>query len=109
MEPNDRYGRVISHEQAVHLSDVEFVVQQSGQKRARETGTRNIHAFVRGEWDESEKIVSGEQIRYNPFTCEGFEHVPSGNVVKSAEKCMVSTRMISASGISFEESKPLIQ
>lgn len=109
MEPGDRYGRVISHEQKVHLTDVEFVVQQSGQKRARETGTRNVHAFVRGEWDESEKVICGEAIRYNPFTEGGFEHKPSGKVVKSAKKCMVSAKRISATDISFKQPEPLLQ
>jgi len=107
MEPDDRYGRVVSHEQKMHLTDVEFIVQESGQKRVRESGTRNVHAFVRGEWDDSERIIFGEEIVYNPFTQGGFEHKPSGEVVECADKCMFSTQMISASGISFEKSKPL--
>lgn len=46
---SDDYGNVIGHADRVLVDDPEFVVQPSGLRRFRNTGKRNLHAFVRGE------------------------------------------------------------
>lgn len=45
----ETYGQVVAHTDAVQIRDPEFVVQPAGRDRARDTGRRNVHAFVRGD------------------------------------------------------------
>lgn len=101
LESGLRYGTVISHEQKVHIQSPKFVVQDSGRQRARESGVRNVHAFVRGEWDESEKIVCGEPVTYNPFEYEHFVHAELKEPVKSAERCAVTVNGVFAKDLSY--------
>lgn len=98
---SDRYGIVVSHEQKVHIQSPEFVVQDAGRERARETSRRNVHAFVRGEWDENKKVVCGEPVTYNPFKYDYFVHAETKEPVASADLCMVSTSGVSAEGLSY--------
>jgi len=100
-ESGIRYGQVVSHEQKVHIQEPEFVVQPAGRQRARETRVRNVHAFVRGEWDEREKVLCGEPVTYNPFKYDYFVHAETKEPVASAELCMVSTSGVSAKGLSY--------
>jgi hypothetical protein len=103
MEPDDRYGLVVAHESKVHISDAEFVVNANGRERARETGVRNVHAFVRGEWDESEKLLYGESVAYNPFEYDHFVHAESERPVESAGLCAVTTNGVFAKGLSYAD------
>lgn len=85
------YGSVIAHTDGVSLRDAEFVVQDAGQAKCRETGVKNVHAVVRGHvnfcfdsdqeagWgrfdsdlveNDTSTIVS---VRYDPFECDHFE------------------------------------
>ncbi len=98
---SDRYGIVVSHEQKVHIKDAEFVVQDAGRERARETSRRNVHAFVRGEWDDSQKVVCGEPVTYNPFQYEHFVHAESKEPVESAAVAAVTTSGVRANGITY--------
>lgn len=41
-------NQVVAHAKAVMLSEAEFVVRQAGAVRAKSTGKRNVHAFVKG-------------------------------------------------------------
>lgn len=75
----ENYGRVIKHVDEIVLEDVEFVVQNSGRERARDSGQKNVHAFARGHWyGENERkhaFVGGEPTRfvvYNPFVNNHF-------------------------------------
>jgi len=68
-------GRVIDHRQLVVLSGCTFVVQPAGQRRVRETGVKNVHAFVRGTLEPSDDLeYSGllHRVRYNPFVSDTF-------------------------------------
>lgn len=40
---------VVAHARKVGLCNVKFVVKEAGNKRARDTGVRNVHAWVEGE------------------------------------------------------------
>lgn len=98
---SDRYGIVVSHEQKVHIQEPEFVVQDAGRQRARETGVKNVHAFVRGEWDDSQKVVCGEPVTYNPFEYDHFVHAETEEAVTSAETVAVTTNGIRAKDLSY--------
>ena len=45
-------GVVIAHRSNLFLTRSKFIVNKGGQKRVRETGHKNVHAFVRGMWDQ---------------------------------------------------------
>jgi len=95
------YGVVVSHQQKTHLRDVEFVVQESGRKKFCESGRRRAHAFVRGIWDETVRVIAGEKVTYNPFEYEHFVHEQSGRAVAEAERTAVTTNSVYATGLQF--------
>lgn len=75
----ESYGKVIAHMETVYVRDATFVVQPAGQRRARETGIRNVHAFVRGnlttEKDYAEVRKRPRNLHwlyYNPHKCDTF-------------------------------------
>jgi len=86
----ENYGTVVSHEQRVCVSDVEFVVQPAGRKKCIESGTKNVHAFVRGEWEKNKTIGSGTKITYNPFKYDSFVVEETEEPVKTATDVLVS-------------------
>lgn len=57
----DRSFKVQDRKLHVVLADCTFVVHPSGNKRAMETGVRNVHAFVRGEL-----VWAGDKLRDCP-------------------------------------------
>jgi len=83
---SDDYGTVIGHADLVLLSDVEFIIQESGQEKTRETGTKNVHAVVRGtvegvdadgevEWNLMVRMFGNDlcNVHYDPFETDTFE------------------------------------
>ena len=64
-------GIVIAHRSNLFLTHSKFIVRESGQKRVRETGHKNVHAFVRGMWDQKEyhtfkDLLLWRRVSYNP-------------------------------------------
>ena len=64
-------GIVIAHRSNLFLTHSKFIVRESGQKRVRETGHKNVHAFVRGMWDQREYHTFRDmrlwrRVHYNP-------------------------------------------
>ena len=64
-------GIVIAHRSNLFLTHSKFIVRESGQKRVRETGHKNVHAFVRGMWDQKEyrsfkDMMLWRKVSYNP-------------------------------------------
>ena len=77
-------GLVVGHSDSVELSNVEFYIQPSGQKRVREEKRKNVHAFVKGtiaqqSINEDELVL----IKYNPYNNDTFVDA-SGNPVARA-------------------------
>lgn len=75
----DRSFHVIDRKLYVELEDCKFVVHPSGNRRAMETGVRNVHAFVRGTLvgssdraGDSTLPSEAVEIGYNPFDDRGF-------------------------------------
>lgn len=65
------YGRVVDHADRVLIDDPEFVVQPAGLERLRESGRRNVHAFVRGEL-----VGVGNDATRNGYRSWAFEYRP---------------------------------
>lgn len=70
-------GRVIHHGRMFALHDVTFKVSAAGRAKVLETGVKNVHAFIIGEWEHGGTSSSGEcwrlsggmrmpHVRYNP-------------------------------------------
>ena len=64
-------GIVIAHRIYLFLTHSKFIVRESGQKRVRETGHKNVHAFVRGMWDQKDyhtfkDLLLWRRVSYNP-------------------------------------------
>ena len=64
-------GIVIAHRSKLFLTHSKFIVRESGQKRVRETGHKNVHAFVRGMWDQKDyhtfkDLFLWRRVSYNP-------------------------------------------
>jgi len=98
----DSYGKVVSNESKVCLRNVDFVVQPAGRERVRETGTKNVHAFVRGEWDGSVQVTYGDYVTYDPFEHDHFFSPDVDAYVDSADKAIVTTK-----GVFAEDLTPL--
>ena len=72
-------GLVVDHRQFVSLKDAKFVVRKGGQKRVREQGKKNVHAFAVGYQIHNCKlhnsnIIDWDRVKYNPYTDNYFMH-----------------------------------
>ena len=61
-----------------YLTNALFVVRKSGQKRVREEGRKNVHAFVNGiiqpKLDDAMPQHEGCRVRYDPYTMDYFHY-----------------------------------
>ena len=86
-------GLVIDHRQHLTLERARFVVRKGGQKRVREEGKKNVHAFAVGYVSEDQSSASQDlqlmfkvrsyhwhRVTYNPYKHDYFmlgeEEVP---------------------------------
>jgi hypothetical protein len=98
-EPENR-GRVIAHEDAVCVKDAEFVVSQAQRQKVLETGTKNVHAVVRGTITKSD--VSHEvDVTYNPEKYKNFIDCDTEEGLKSAEKVRLSENGVFAENVTY--------
>lgn len=83
------HGTKVAHRHFLIMSDARFVVQPAGQVKARETGQRNVHAFVRGnvvagiygQIPSDQNFGDFDEITYNPFNDDFFRNCSSGEYV----------------------------
>ena len=69
----------------VYLTTAMFVVRKSGNKRVREEGRKNVHAFVNGIIqnrlpNNQELFYHSHKVRYDPYTmdCFHYERIVNG-------------------------------
>lgn len=94
-------GLVRCHTDHITLEDCHFIVSKAGQKRVRNEGRKNVHAFVEGvlaNTREADTYVDGEksdaeiwegksswqQAYYNPYTCDTFINQYDGSPLETA-------------------------
>ena len=75
-------GLVIDHRYDVTLEQAKFVVRKGGQKRVREEGKKNVHAFAVGYVDDNYNIdrikalynanFDWQRVTYNPYKNDYF-------------------------------------
>ena len=72
-------NKVIGHKQHITLWNAKFVVRKGGQKRVREQGKKNVHAFAVG------RITNDIQQVYDswetPYTDDYFMYKNIGNIL----------------------------
>lgn len=88
-------GRVVAHTYQATVNNPEFVVRQSGNRKVRETGVKNVHAFVRGELYSLDVIDDAwifDRITYNPFKYTTFVHQDNGQPIRKAKLAALMTR-----------------
>ena len=75
-------GLVIDHRQHLTLERARFVVRKGGQKRVREEGRKNVHAFaygwLRSKWDKGGIYGAHlgnhwRRVTYNPYKHDYFK------------------------------------
>ena len=75
-------GLVIDYMKYLTLLDAYFTVWISGQKRVREEGKKNVHAFAVGyiykgnaiPYAEGRLHLDWDRVKYNPYTDDYFMH-----------------------------------
>ena len=67
-------GLVVGHSDEIFMYNCDTVILKSAQKRCRETGIRNVHAFIRGFLHESQMVYLDRRYRvcYNPMIDDDF-------------------------------------
>jgi len=97
-------GLVRCHADHVTLKDCKFIVSKAGQKRVRDEGRKNVHAFVEGmladtreidncvDGNKSEQEIwagksNGQKAYYNPYTCDTFINQHDGSPLETAKFC----------------------
>jgi len=85
-------GRVIAHVNNFRLNNVQFIVRPAGRERARNTGTKNVHAFIKGTWTREVVPSTNSKITYNPFKYDTFVNESHGAVsVRTASRVLGCT------------------
>jgi len=64
-------GRVIAHMERVGIRNAEFVVQKAGREKVLAEKKKNVHAFIRGDFD----VESIERIEWDAETVNAFPHL----------------------------------
>jgi len=68
-------GLVTEHTDKLFVTNAMFVVRESGNKKVKREGRKNVHAFVNGirqsEWVEP---ISPLEVAYNPYTMNFFQY-----------------------------------
>lgn len=69
-EEGPEKGRVLAHADNLGLRSVTMSVGQAGNRKVRETGKKNVHAFMRGllDWQDGTLTEAGER------HCDAFGH-----------------------------------
>jgi hypothetical protein len=86
----DHKGLVIAYvglDEKFSLNSASFKVMKSGQERVRSERQKNVHAYVVGRyqdvlWRDYSLFDSvGSEVYYNPYVCDSFIYVDSGECV----------------------------
>ena len=81
-------GLVIDHRYDVTLEQAKFVVRKGGQKRVREEGKKNVHAFAAGRYSLKNGLAAydkgARKVTYNPYVNDTFVFAETGEPVTDA-------------------------
>ena len=83
--------KVIGYADKVVVRDVGFLVSSSGRLRVLRERKKNVHAVVRGRYEQQEQILTPQQWReayYNPYQVEGFVDRETREPIQFADMAM---------------------
>ena len=70
-------GLVTEHTDKLFVTNAMFVVRESGNKKVKREGRKNVHAFVNGirqpKWQNTDHCNNYE-VKYNPYTMDFFHY-----------------------------------
>ena len=103
-------NKVIKKVTQAYLTNALFVVRKSGQKRVREEGRKNVHAFVNGiiqpKLDDAMPQHEVCRVRYDPYTMDYFHYE---RIVNSKPKWLpVSQHWVGNVWLYIVNGKPII-
>ncbi len=83
-------GKVVAHLDAVPVKQPSFVVQQGGRQRVLEEQSKNVHAFIKGEFASSLDADALEglipiRVKYDPYRFDSFVTADTEQRVTEAE------------------------
>ena len=103
-------NKVIKKVTQAYLTNALFVVRKSGQKRVREEGRKNVHAFVNGiiqpKLDDAMPQHEVCRVRYDPYTMDCFHY--ERNVNGKPKWLPVSQCWIGKVYLNIVNGKPII-
>ncbi len=87
--------RVISYQESLILSDVEFKIHKSGQEKVRRERQKNVHAYVVGNYigNKIDIIQHNKLIYYNPYVTDSFIIVDNNEPIYRADICYLINGM----------------
>jgi len=90
-------GLVILHKDKLAIRMANFVVRKAGQKRVREEGKKNVHAFVVGNLSEHLPDLQymqdyANEIWYNPYEMDYFENRDTGEEARQTYSVVLCTK-----------------
>lgn len=63
---------VLAHGDEFILTNVYSLISRAGQRKTREQGVRNVHAWLAGKYLGERDIKIHSEIRYNPYLNDDF-------------------------------------
>ena len=101
-------GKVIKHIDSLIINNPTFAVQPAGNRKVRETGRKNVHAFIRGDWDDSYREFSAFNtlpyaISYNPYEHTTFINRHNGEPIYKADCALLHSSGVAAWILQKEE------
>ena len=87
-------GRVIAHKLALTLADPKFVIRKAGQKKVRQEGRKNVHAFVVGYFSLRNGLASypkAQKVTYNPYKNDTFVFANTQEPIEQARVTTMGT------------------
>lgn len=92
-------GKVIDHADFVTMENVEFRVGTGGNKRAKESGQRNVHAYMVADSYRTNQNVLWQpsaftRVTYNPFQNSTFVNAKTGEPIRKASYAIATTNRV---------------
>ena len=94
-------GKVIAHAPTVSLMNPTFHVSESGRQRVLANKRKNVHAFVRGEWDGTLRTGGSSvvpensvAVKYNPYKYKTFVLAQTETPIHSGRFALISGNKI---------------
>jgi len=77
---NGKVVKYVYDTDELYMKDIKFVVQSAGHAKVLREQKKNVHAFVRGTYDENKRGTMQMVAHYNPYRYDYFFTIFGGNV-----------------------------